>query len=152
MIKKLILRIKHSLIGYKTRCFIFGKTKTNSKDMKQIEKLRSELSELRKEHFFEDNEIKQQELQQKIGEVESQIEYIRNVQQKYILRIVTTVGDTWIDPYYSTTKLLLTQPINLSESNISKDLSELKIEIEDYLVNVKTVDLKMIKEIYIKKK
>lgn len=152
MINKLILRIKHSKLGYKTRTLIFGKQKTNSKDMKEIEKLETELHDLIKEKFFENDEIKSNDLQLKISKIESDINYIRKNQNKYILRIVTELGDRWFDPYYSTIDLEINNPINLSQPNLDQGLIELKLEIENYLVNKELVDLKLIKEIYIKRK
>lgn len=94
MIKKLILRIKHSLIGYKTRCFIFGKTKTNSKNMKQIEELRSEIEKIFTEQIAlsldksnVEKQIKFKENKKRLSELQKAIETISKNCNKYLITI-----------------------------------------------------------------
>ena len=138
MIKKLILRIKHSLIGYKTRCFIFGKTKTNSKDMKQIEELRSEIESEFTKLISESNKSEINKLKNSIKEKSKLIKKISgNILYQYRARIdfkcldlhnVETESFIYVDHYSPNFDLKINSVVDILNSE-EIDLIKLKIEI-----------------------
>lgn len=132
MIKKLILRIKHSLIGYKTRCFIFGKTKTNSKDMKQIEELQKDLTNMVRERMLLmiesktlkiNNDSKLSEVNDQIEKIESEIRIIKQQKPKYYFSF------DYINKDFGQVKMLF-QTIHHSEidCNVDTRIGDVKSE------------------------
>ena len=151
--KKIIQYFKNSKIVYWLRCLIFGHNNVKKIDMENIDKLKKEKYDFKKKIFFETDINIINDYNNKINDIDNQINNIRKNQYKYIVRICSNLGyEKWLDEYFSSYKIEINKPINLSQSNISIYLKELKLELENYLIEYDLIDITSIKEIYIKRK